>query len=314
MEGFELWVKEHSALAGFLTSIVSAIVTLAAVLVAWRTAASTRQTVAEMREARLQAVRPVLYMTRLVPNIEIRWERDKQAFPSIYQRSVAESTNLSSLFEIRNTVESPAFDVETHWQADAKLSLPDNFRLSALHHYHAADKRSITYKKDLIEIKHPDDDMDFLDYSIEYSNNATLTHHEILGSKEKSCSIPFRIQQLIAVYVLYHAERYQLYRERFDSEDKTLDIVVNYSSPSGERIARKFRFNMDFWIPRFSDGEGKTIPQGSLPDTWKKFVVNGTISIAKLEEKALVSPQHRSIFAILGRLALNALAKFARFT
>lgn len=308
MATFEEWLTAHTALAMFIVQLVGALVTLSAVLVAWRTAASTKRTVAEMREARLQAVRPVLYASATQRNFEICFEPDKSLNPSLVFPS-PEGVAAKAPFEIRNAVDAPAFDVECEWELGREADLPADFRLASLKQ--AADKRSLplSYENGTIKI---DDDGDFGLYdSWNYSKKSTTNHLEILGGNSKSVNIPQELKYQIACLALTRAEKQQIYNEWAPSVDIPLSLAIACSAPSGERIVKRFYFKVTLGFAHYVGTDGKISARGQLPHDWKSIKVMCYIDTKISRPIVLVNPTVGDLFAAAARTLVKNVRRMA---
>lgn len=300
MSGLEDWLVAHDKLATFIMAVVSAVVTLSAVLVAWRTAASTKRTVAEMRETRLQAVRPVLYISATQRSFEVWFEPDKDLDPKLVFPA-PEGEAPKAPFEIRNAVDAPAFDVRCDWNLGREAELEEGFKLASLKQ--GADRKSvkISYGEGVIKV---DDDDGFSLYdNWKYSRSAVSNHLEILGGKAKPIRIPDEIKYQIVCLALLKAEKQQIYSEWSPALEFPLTLSLSCSAPSGERIAKRFNFKMSVSFSRFVGSDGKITPRGQLPSDWASVRVSVYIETEILEAVVLVNP---SFSDLLKAAALTA--------
>ncbi|MFZ3008131.1 MAG: hypothetical protein WA047_18355 [Phenylobacterium sp.] len=273
MNHLEHWLAAHAALASFATSIVSAIATLSAVLVAWRTAASTQRTVLEMREARFQAIRPVLYLSAREIDFKINLRRERDRFARL---TSDDDEGQTELFELRNAVSPPAFDISLDWKIE-DLGLSENTRLVSLQHASESNKSTISYENDGIRISGGRPPFEKSNRKIKYAGSADSFHFELIGEQSKDISLPAKIQNYIMAYAIHKLERRQIYKEDEFSIKKNLSVDVHCKSPSGEAISRRFEFSVWIWSGEFQDSNDTKIPIGSLPNTWSEMVVRGEI-------------------------------------
>lgn len=276
------WADHHAGFVQLAATIVSSMVTLIAVLVAWKTASSTSLTVSEMREARLQAVRPVLYLHSPNTNIRIKWLREEASTPSIMVKD--EPVYKSPIFELRNTVESPAFDIKVDWTIEEHDGLSGDYRLATFQHSAASRKDSVKFKPKSIEVFDPTDTDSFMNSDYEFGNEGKTSHFELLGGSAKEINMPRNIANYIMFSAIVRLERQQIYNEYMNSISKILTAIVSCSTPSGETISRKFRFRCGAGYGSFTDSDGKMIAAGTLPADWKKMEIFLSISSVTTEE------------------------------
>ena len=290
----DVWLNGHAASAQLFVSTISGLATFAAVLVAWRTAASTRATVVEMREARLQAVRPVLYLTAKRRSFGVNWKRSEQSFPQLEffdQKKVH-----GPPFELRDAVDAPAFDINCHWEIEGLDPLPSDLRLATLQH--ATKDCDVSYDAGKISFRYADRDSDFLDWDVEYKNEANSTHFELLGKAAKEIDVPAPILNTIIVNALRIIERQQIYRETLPFLSATIAVTVKCLSPAREAIENTFRFRLVLFRGRFAGVDGMRIPEGHLPQDWSDMLVEGLIRPVS-EAQAAPNTARKSIIRAL---------------
>lgn len=278
MSNFEAYLTAHQTLVLFWTSITSALVTLGAVVVAWRTAASTRDTVQEMRETRLQAVRPVLYLSARTHNMRVVYTRDI-VFPEV--KFGTSKLVVDTPFELTNAVDAPAFDISCEWSLDEAASLPTGFKLVTLQHVATARKDVVEYAEGKVTIRDPafTDDNPFATWDEEYNRESKTTHFELLGKQKKGLNFPARLAAQLAFLAMYNVEQKQLYKVDAESPSIKLIVKVTCASPNGETVSRQFGFRLSLWsFGEFSRGENERIERGHLPSDWTQVEVMGNMS------------------------------------
>ena len=97
----------------------------------------------------------------------------------------------------------------------------------------------------------------------------------MLGSQRKNVDLPEEIRNLIAFRFLYDLEQEQIYTAVSSKEEFELNVKVSWTSPSGERLARDFLFEVSRlgFIDGFRDADDNYIPRGRLPSDWSRIEI-----------------------------------------
>ena len=256
-----------------------------------------------MREARLQAVRPVLYASAIQRGFEVVFEPDKSLDPKLVFPAVEGQTSRLP-FEIRNAVDAPAFEVRCDWELGREIELDANFRLASLKQ--AADRKEekLTYEKGVIKLG-DSDGFGFHD-DWKYSRSSRSTHLEILGGKSKPINFPSELLYQMVCFCLLKAERQQIYNEYIPSKDVPLKLWITCRAPSGEKIVKQFLFQISFGFSRYIGPDGKVSSRGQLPSDWSAIKVFGTISTKTVEDVVLVNPSFNELLSAV----LKSVAKY----
>ena len=95
-----------------ISSMFGSVIGVAASYAAWRAANATRASVDEMREARLQSVRPVP-VVRIHDNATLAWTHGRP--PTIQAGDHLQDVGLPLVLEFQNFGSGPAIDVKVEW-------------------------------------------------------------------------------------------------------------------------------------------------------------------------------------------------------
>jgi hypothetical protein len=309
MTGFEAWLAQHSLLAQLMATIVGSFATFAAVLVAWQTAASTRATVREMRETRLQSIRPVLYISPKTHSFTVSLSPETSLYPIIEFKEGDQV--IAQPFEVRNAVSSPAFDVQCRWRLGAEANLPADFKLAILNQ--AAEKRSMiaSYSDGKITIADPNNsDAMWMNVNWAYSTAEKSNLKEILGDSAKGIDLPGALWKQLICLAMIALERRQIYSEVFKSISIPVNVELTCASPSGEIITKPFEFAVRIWWANIKGEDGKPIEQGSLPSNWNRVEFWGSLDTAAKEQVVLVNPTINDLWRAVANEAFATIRKF----
>ena len=118
LEALNHWISTNPASAQFYAALASSVLGLLALSVSLLTAWSTNRTVREMREARFQAVRPVLHLSPNISAWKVQWS-DKGWFPRFEYKKNDENASAFLLYNTRRG----------HDRRDADIYAPPVFML-----------------------------------------------------------------------------------------------------------------------------------------------------------------------------------------
>jgi hypothetical protein len=309
IESFEAWLNQHALLAQLGTTIVGSLATFFAVVVAGLTASATRETVREMRETRLQSVRPVLYISARRRGFQIAFSPTDSLYPKA--KFLNEEKEEVLPFEVRNAVPSPAFDVKCRWRLGLGSELPEQFKLALLNQ--AAERKGKVVKygqgKIVIHDVGDDDEMSWLNVEWDYSSQGLSDLKEILGDSAKLTDLPRSIWNQVICLALVSLERRQLYNEPFERVEIPLSVEIACASPSGEGITKAFDFKLSIWWAAIKGDDDKYLSPGSLPSTWKLIEFNGSLESVSKPQIVLVNPTINDLWKAVAQEVFSVLKR-----
>jgi|SRR5579872_4116813 len=266
------WISAHPALAQFYSAAVASVLGLAALIIASVTAWSTNRTVKEMREARLQSIRPVLHLTPNTSLWRLDWSPSKTPYPALTFGT--DKQKISGPFTLFNTTASAAFEIQCKWSLSEAASLPDDFRSATIGSAAQRHNDVVKYEKGKILLTDKEND-GFGDWDIEYALTADSRHGVLVGHSEQSVGIPRLIENQILLIAINYIEQRQIYDSENSAPKFKLTLLITCSSPSGESIVR--RQSMDVQVGGWAamkNADGKYIDRGSLPTDWSSAEVS----------------------------------------
>jgi hypothetical protein len=253
---------DRAAALNLTVSAFLAITGVVAAIAAWRAATATKRTVEEMREARLQSVRPVL-LPQLPSALTLAWDHSEGFMVLGADRAVIPFGGIR--LEIGNRGNGPALGaIATFGSADDALTMEELIAVGNLF-------ASVDY------LPRRDTTMTHLELVRDGVKRSLMIGDLVNMRKTVGDISPTgqAVLEVTALFLLYAASRALAWKLTAEDELRSYSkaIQLEWSSVAGEHSAEWFELEISFSRVQFWDGDGQileTLPSGK----WERFEVD----------------------------------------
>jgi hypothetical protein len=248
-----------------ICSLAALTLGLAALILARRTAQSTREAVAEVKEASLLAMRPALSLTPTSTAWSVDWDRAKTEFPTLSAGGGMDSAD--GIFRLVNAAPAPAFEIEIDWTLDPGAQLAPGFHSTAIDL--AVDQQTVdvTYADNAVQLRDRDWRSALRDYDYRHALSDRRVFVELAGNARRYLSPAEEVEHRIVLLALEAFESWQIRTEGSEPRKLELSIAVRCMSLAKETTSQTQRLSIE--IGRgYVRGPDKRIVADGLPADW----------------------------------------------